>query len=101
LAEILKIRAKVLPKVHVPDVGTYNVEWAEAIEGMLMLDTAELAIGCALRRTESRGHHFREDYPESDDRNWLKHNAVRMKAGKPFYTTRPVIYTKIKPVAVK
>jgi len=101
LAEILKIRAKVLPKVHVPDVGTYNVEWAEAIEGMLMLDTAELAIGCALRRTESRGHHFREDYPQSDDRNWLKHNAVRMKAGKPFYTTRPVIYTKIKPVAVK
>jgi len=100
-AEIQKIRAKLLPRVHVPDVGTYNVEWAEAIEGMLMLETAELAIGCASRRTESRGHHFREDYPQRDDKNWLKHIVVRLKARRPSYSTRPVIYTKIKPPGMK
>lgn len=41
-----------------------------AFELMNMLTTARLVIGGALRRTESRGSHYREDYPQTDDRAW-------------------------------
>jgi succinate dehydrogenase/fumarate reductase flavoprotein subunit len=34
---------------------------------------------CALIRTESRGSHYREDFPERDDRNWLKWVIARME----------------------
>lgn len=97
LSEILRFREDLLPRVQVPDVKVYNLAWMEAIEAMLMLDTAELAIRCALFRKESRGHHYREDYPEMDDENWRKQTIVVMKEGRPEISLRPPIYTKLFP----
>jgi succinate dehydrogenase/fumarate reductase flavoprotein subunit len=45
----------------------YNKEWSEAVECRSMLDTLEAAIACALRREESRGAHYRDDFPTQDD----------------------------------
>jgi succinate dehydrogenase / fumarate reductase flavoprotein subunit len=45
-----------------------------------MLDLAEATAQAALTRTESRGAHFREDFPERDDVHWLKHSLAYREA---------------------
>lgn len=97
LNEIIMLREKVLPRIEAPDIKHFNVALMEALECELMLDTAELAIRCALFRKESRGHHYREDYPNTDDRNWRKQTIVVMEKGKPKIFLRPPIYTKLQP----
>ncbi len=86
-----------IPKISVPDIGRYNFELREALETVLAVDAAELTIGSALFRTESRGHHNRTDFPETDNKDWRCHSIVQLKNGKPSYSKRNVIYTRLKP----
>ena len=72
LKELERIKMKLIPNIAVPCIATYNLEWVDALEATLMIDTAELTVNCSLFRTESRGHHFRLDHPETDDKNWLR-----------------------------
>jgi len=51
----------------------FNYEFIQYWELEGMLDLAEVIVEGALARKESRGSHFRLDYPERDDRNWLRH----------------------------
>ena len=55
----------------------YNQELVEGLENYFLVATAECVITGALQRTESRGAHFREDYPELDNENWLEHLVLR------------------------
>lgn len=50
----------------------------------------EILARCALYRTESRGSHYREDYPGRDDGNWLKWVIARKKDGKIIIWDEPV-----------
>jgi succinate dehydrogenase / fumarate reductase, flavoprotein subunit len=54
----------------------FNYELQEALELNNMLRVAEVIVYSALQRTESRGAHFRSDYPERNDEEWLKHSLV-------------------------
>jgi succinate dehydrogenase / fumarate reductase flavoprotein subunit len=61
----------------------FNTELQEAIEFGHMLDYALFIVASALARKESRGAHFREDFPTRDDENFLKHTMAYMdKNGK-------------------
>ncbi len=67
----LRRRAK---GVVVRDRGKiFNTDLMDAVEINFMVDYAEGIAASALHRTESRGAHLREDYPDRDDTNWLKH----------------------------
>ena len=64
-------------RVQLQDKGKrFNTELMEAIELGFLLDCSEASIHGALVRTESRGAHYRLDYPKRDDVNWLKHTLA-------------------------
>ncbi len=75
----------------------YNLELMEAWEASNMLDLAEVTALSARNRTESRGAHWREDYPKRDDQNWLKHTLIWMENGKHRFAYKPVVITKWQP----
>jgi succinate dehydrogenase / fumarate reductase flavoprotein subunit len=84
--------------VRVSDTGRiFNTELLNAWELGNMLEVAELVTICALNRTESRGGHTREDYPERDDTNWLKHTLACKENGKVKIEYKPVVITRYQP----
>jgi len=72
----------------------WNTDLVEALELDNLLAQAVVSLHSALNRTESRGAHAREDYPQRDDKNWLKHTMAWLDAGKVTIGYRPVhMYT--------
>ncbi len=64
-------------EVTVQDKGLrYNTDMLEAVELGFLLDLAEVVVVSARARNESRGGHFREDYPNRDDVNFMRHTMA-------------------------
>jgi succinate dehydrogenase / fumarate reductase flavoprotein subunit len=72
-------------RVSVQDKGrAFNTDLIEALELGFLLDIAETVVVGALNRRESRGGHFREDYPKRDDEGFMEHTmAYRRVPGVP------------------
>ena len=73
--EILENLRERYENVTIFDKGkVFNTELMEAIELDYLLDMSESTVASALARKESRGAHSRQDYPERNDDNWMKHS---------------------------
>jgi len=99
LDKVLELKER-YKHIKVSDTGKiFNTELLNAWELGNMLDVAEAVTVSALNRTESRGGHAREDYPERDDERWLKHSLITRKNGKLEINYKPVVITKFQPKA--
>ncbi len=97
LAKVNELQER-FKQIRVQDTGKiFNTELLNAWEMKNLLDLAEVITASALNREESRGGHARDDYPERDDENWLKHTLVWQKDGKPVIGYKPVVMTKYEP----
>ncbi len=93
--------------VKIDDTGKiFNTDVLETFELGCLLDLAEVTAAAALRRTETRGGHAREDFDKRDDVNWLNHSmayrtmngvAVGVTAGDIRFDKKPVVITKFQP----
>jgi succinate dehydrogenase / fumarate reductase, flavoprotein subunit len=91
----LKHRATLL---RLEDHGkVFNTDLVLALELQSLLEVAETIVTGALAREESRGAHYRSDFPRRDDGNWLKHTLARRTPEGPALSYAPVRITKYPP----
>jgi succinate dehydrogenase/fumarate reductase flavoprotein subunit len=69
----------------------------EAVEASNLFVVTNLVVKAALARKESRGSHNRIDYPNQDDKNWLKHVVLTKKRDEIKVDTRFVVMTQLFP----
>lgn len=97
ISEIFKLREEAKNTYVLDKTKVYNTEFYNALELKNMLDLALVIATTALNRKESRGAHYRLDYPKRDDTNWLKHTLAYLKGNTVEITYKPVRMTKWKP----
>jgi succinate dehydrogenase / fumarate reductase flavoprotein subunit len=84
--------------VYVRNKGTvFNQELVNALELEGMLDIGQIICLGALARRESRGSHYRTDYPARDDKNWLRHTLAVFTPDGPQIEYKPVNITMYQP----
>ena len=99
LAKIAELRGR-YEHISVQDKGQrFNTDLLEAIELGFLLDLAEVLAYTALERRESRGGHFREDYPERNDKKFMLHSMAYL-SDKPAKKPGDNIKVDWKPVTV-
>lgn len=75
----------------------YNNELLQVIELGQMLKISEAILLGAIEREESRGSHFRTDFPLRNDKDWLKHTLISLKDGEMRLGYKAVTVTKFQP----
>jgi succinate dehydrogenase / fumarate reductase, flavoprotein subunit len=84
--------------ISIDNLGSrYNTDLIDALELGHMLTIAEAVVASALARTESRGAHWREDFPERNDEDWLKHTLIQKTDSGTSITYKPVTLTRFEP----
>jgi len=104
LATIEKLEER-YKNISIQDKGKrFNLDLLEAVELGFLIELAKVMSVGALHRKESRGGHYREDYPKRDDVNFMKHSMVYLDPESEFegvkglrFDTKPVVYTRYEP----
>ncbi|WP_053207039.1 succinate dehydrogenase flavoprotein subunit [Jiangella muralis] len=105
LSDVHALQAR-YANVSVQDKGRrFNTDLLEAVELGFLLDLAEVIVVGALERKESRGGHFREDYQNRDDVNYMRHTMAYRSSADDGAGVRldfkPVVVTRYQPMERK
>ena len=97
LEKLAQLRSQ-LANVRLDDRGhIWNTELTEAWELRNLMTVGAAIMTGALHRKESRGAHSREDYPNRDDPNFLKHTLAYIQDGDVCIDYRPVVINRFEP----
>ncbi len=90
LSEIKQLQKRFSTSYFTNKEPAYNQALIQFLELESMLKIAEVVAIGAIKRKESRGSHKRNDYPDRDDENFLKHTSIRYKNGELVLSYKPV-----------
>jgi succinate dehydrogenase / fumarate reductase flavoprotein subunit/fumarate reductase flavoprotein subunit len=96
IEEIVALQAR---PIGAPGGRAFNPAWQQALDMRNLLTASELIARCALTREDSRGAHYREDFPAPDDAHWLKNIYAARDSGGVRLWTVPVRLERLKPGA--
>ncbi len=98
LTEFQRLEKEDLPRIALSSPSRrYNREFIETLELADLLKVSQAVATAALYRKESRGAHFRNDFPKRDNRNWVKHLRITQKNGGLQISEGPVNLSEMKP----
>jgi succinate dehydrogenase / fumarate reductase flavoprotein subunit/fumarate reductase flavoprotein subunit len=95
LDEIRLLRERAA-RLQVPSSRRLNLAWTESLDVQNLLQVAEAVTRSAMVRNESRGAHYRADFPEQDDERWLRNVYMRYEgAVEPRIWTESVVFSRM------
>ena len=74
-----------------------NIAWNDWLNLRNLLDVSEMIGRSALERKESRGAHYRSDFPKKNNREYLKNFFIKRESGEMKIYERPVVLNRLKP----
>jgi succinate dehydrogenase / fumarate reductase, flavoprotein subunit len=84
--------------VTVQDKGrVFNTDLIQALELQCLVELAETIVAGALAREESRGAHYRSDFPTRNDAVWLRHTVTQRTSDGVSLSYAPVTVTRFQP----
>ena len=97
LTELQKIKDHSLSKLYVSGRRKMQryLDLRHALEAINLVECGQIVTTAALERKESRGSHQRSDFPNTDNKNWLKNVIVWQESGKRQVATEPVMITEV------
>jgi succinate dehydrogenase / fumarate reductase flavoprotein subunit/fumarate reductase flavoprotein subunit len=75
----------------------YNLAWHEAMNVKNMVQVARMIAAAAYMRDESRGSHYRSDFPFTNNESWYRNITVRRHGDRPLFDSREVQFTHKQP----
>jgi fumarate reductase flavoprotein subunit len=91
-----ELREKV-GRVGIPAGRSYNILWNDWLNMTNLLDVSEIVGISALERRESRGAHYRSDFPQKNNQEYLKNFFIKRENGERRVYDRPVVLSRLKP----
>jgi succinate dehydrogenase/fumarate reductase flavoprotein subunit len=86
-----------LQQIGIKGGRAFNLAWQQALDMRNLLLASELIARSALAREDSRGAHYRDDFPENDNARWLKNIYLARDADKTKLWTEPVKLSRLSP----
>lgn len=96
LAVIQELKEKV-DRVGIVGGKAYNIPWNDWLNLRNLLDVSQMIGWTALERKESRGAHYRSDFPKKNNRDYLKNFFIKRTQGELKISERPVVLSRLRP----
>jgi fumarate reductase flavoprotein subunit len=96
LAMIQELKERI-DQVGIAGDRVSNIPWNDWLNLRNLLDVSEMIGRAALERRESRGAHYRSDFPEKNNRDYLKNFFIKRTKGEMKLYDRPVVLSRLRP----